>query len=291
MKRSFMALFADKYIRRVHRITKKSVVKNLANFKKNKDNYIIPKLISFPRKIECKLYNNMQVFEMPCSEVNNKIIMYIHGGGYLYNFSTYHWKFLSDMAKNGGYGFTAANYPLLPRYTYKDSHQKIIEYYKEYSTKHNMKDVVIAGDSAGGGFVLALLEQIKELNLPLPGKAILISPFVDATKVSKKLSDKDSLVDCEAALMLGKAWANGDDLMLPQISPLYGNLTGLPPIDIYVGTYDILFDQCVEVYEKLKECGNNVRLHIGEEMGHVYPLYPIPEGKKARRIMIEFIEK
>lgn len=291
MKRSFRAYLADECIKRVYRITKNTVIKDLSDFKTNKDSYIIPKWLNFPRKIETKLYNNMQVFEMPSEQNNDKNIMYIHGGGYVYNFSIYHWMFLSDIVKNSGYGFTVANYPLLPKYTYKEAYEKMLDYYKEYSNSHDMKDVVIIGDSAGGGFVLSLLQQLKDLKLELPGKAILISPFVDVTNVNEKLSDKDSMLDSETALIVGSAWADGDDLKSPKISPLYGKLDGLPPIDIYVGTYEILYDQCIQLYNKLKNCGNDVNIHIGEEMGHVYPLYPIPEGKEARKTIIEFIHK
>ena len=291
MKKDFLLWIVNNYIKRVHRITKESVAARLADFKTDKDRYIIPKWLNFPRKIEIKFYNDMQVFEMPSAKNVDKTIMYIHGGGYLYNFSVYHWMFLSDIAKKSGCGFTVANYPLLPKYTYKESHKKMIDYYKEYSNNHNMKNVIIAGDSAGGGFVLALLEQIKELNLSLPGKVILISPFVDVTKVNESLADKDSLVDCEAALILGNAWADGDSPLLPEISPLYGKLGGLPPIDIYVGTDEILFDQCIELYQKLKKCGNSVSIHVGDKMGHVYPLYPILDGKKARKSIVEFMVK
>ena len=291
MKRSLLLWLVDNYIKKVHRITKESVISDLANFKTNKDKYIIPKWLNFPRKIEFKFYNNMQVFEMASAQNDDKTIMYIHGGGYLHNFSIYHWMFLRDIVKKCGCGFTVANYPLLPKYTYQEAHKKMMDYYKEYSETHNMENVVIAGDSAGGGFVLALLEQIKDLNLPLPGKVILISPFVDVTNVNKNLADKDSLVDCEAALILGKAWSNGDNLLLPKISPLYGSLDGLPPIEIYVGTHEILFDQCIKLYQKLNKCGNDVSIHVGKNMGHVYPLYPILDGKKARKSMIEFINK
>lgn len=291
MKRSFMAGLADEYIRRAHRISEKSVIIGLSDFNTDKNVYQIPKLLSFPRKVENKLYNGMQVFEMEPENGEDKVIMYIHGGGYINNFSVFHWIFLSSITNKGGYGFTAPNYPLLPKYTYKHSHEKMLDYYREYALTHDMNNVILAGDSAGGGFALALLQQVKELHLPLPSKVILISPFVDAKGANIELAAKDALVDFNAALRLGDAWANGADYTIPQISPLYGNLEGLPPINIYVGTYEILYDECVCLYNKLINAKNDVRIYIGEKMGHDFPLYPIPEGKIARKDIMDFIGK
>lgn len=291
MKRSFLAFLADNYIRIFHRITKKSVSKKLKTEKQDKDNYHIPIGLKFPRELTCDIYDGMQVFEMlPQKEVKTTI-MYLHGGGYINNFSIYHWKFLISLAKKRGYGLTVPNYPLLPKYTYKESHQKVLSYYKEYSKKNSMENIVIAGDSAGGGFVLSLLQELKQVNLPLPKKAILISPFVDVTGANKALSKKDSLVDYEATILIERAWANNENPKLPAISPLYGDCKDLPPIEIYVGTNEILYDQCIALSEKLKQSGNDVKIHIGHQMGHDYPIYPIPEGYLAREQMIKFIEK
>lgn len=291
MGRSLLLNLADTYIRLFHRISEKSVKKGLMDYKTNKDNYILPRKLKFPRIVQCKIYNDMQVFEMPPAVGVKKTIMYIHGGGYINNFSLYHWQLLKDLSKKKGYGITAPNYPLLPKYSHKESHQKVINYYKEFCLNNDMDNIIIAGDSAGGGYVLALLQEIKQLNLPLPKKAILISPFVDTKSFNKDLIHKDSVVDYKAALLLGEAWADGVDSKSPVISPLYGDCTGLPPIQIYVGTYEVLYDQCIELYEKLKKDGNNVEIFIGEKLGHVYPLYPLSEGKKARKNMIDFIEK
>lgn len=291
MKRSFMANLADKVVCRTHKFTIEKVSKCLSDFKTNKDNYKIPFFLKFPRKMKTNMYNDMQVFEMEPKSNSKKCIMYIHGGGYITNFSIFHWRFLINLSKKTGYGITAPNYPLLPKYTYKQSHEKVIKYYKQFSKKHDMKNVVIMGDSAGGGYVLALLQEIKKAKLPLPGKAILISPFVDAINVDKTLNDMDSVVQAEGAVLAGIAWAGGDKLSLPQISPTNGDLKGLPPIDIYIGTYEVLYKQCVEVAKKLKKAGNKGTIHIGEKMSHIYPILPIPEGEKAIEEIIDFIEK
>lgn len=291
MGNRFIEWIVDKFIRRFYRITEESIEIGLQDFKTNKNKYSIPKKLKFPREIKCNKYEDMNVFEMPAKQGVDKTIMYIHGGGYINNFSPFHWRFLIDLTKKRGYGLTAPNYPLLPKYTHKKSYEKVLKYYEEFSKKNDMENVVIAGDSAGGGFVLSLVLQLKELNLPLPGKIILISPFVDVEGANKKLAKKDAMVDYSVTLLLGKAWADGEDLKSPVISPLYGDLTNLPPIEIYVGTNEVLYNECIEVYHKLKEAGVDVKINIGRNLGHVYPLYPIPKAVAARKSMIKFIEK
>jgi len=291
MERSFMSNLADIVVRKTHKFSVKTVTKQLNDFKQDKDNYRIPFFLKFPRKMKTNFYDNMKVFEMEPKENNKKHIMYIHGGGYINNFSLFHWLFLIRLSRKGGYGITAPNYPLLPKYTYKYSYKKVIKYYEEFSRKHDMKNIILMGDSAGGGFVLALLQEIKKAKLPLPGKAVMLSPFVDAINVDKTLNSKDAVVEAEAAILAGIAWSNGDNLSLPPISPTNGNLKNLPPIEIYIGTNEVLYKQCIEVYKKIKKAGNDISLHIGENMSHVYPLFPIPEGKEAIDKINAFIEK
>lgn len=291
MGRSFMANLSDIVVSKTHKFTVEKVTKHLNNFKKDKDNYKIPCFLKFPREIKTNFYDGMQVFEMEPSKNTEKHIMYIHGGGYITNFSLFHWLFLIKLSRKTGFGITAPNYPLLPKYTYKKSHEKVIKYYKEFAKNHDMNNVIIMGDSAGGGFVLALLQEIKKSNLPLPAKAVLLSPFVDVTDVDKTLNSKDSVVQAEAAVLLGIAWAGDDDFALPQISPTNGDLRDLPSIKIYIGTYEVLYKQCIEVYKKIKEAGNDVNIHVGENLCHLYPLFPTPEGKAAIEDIIKFIEK
>lgn len=291
MKISFLAWIADKFIRKRMRISEEKVYAQLRDNKTDKSTYILPKSLKFPRKIEEKRYGKLQVFEMPPAKGKTKKIMYIHGGGYVQTFSYFHWVFLIKLCKKTGCGLTAPNYPLLPRYTYKESYKEVIDYYKEYIKNNDADNIILAGDSAGGGFCFSLLQQLRNQKLPLPGKTILISPFVDVQGANKKMSKKDAMVDYMATIMLGKAWANGDDLKSYEISPLYGNLQNLPPIEIYVGTLEVLHDQCIEVYKKLKSSGNDVKLYIGKNMGHDYPLLPIPEAKKAIDDMMKFINK
>ena len=81
---------------------------------------------------------------------------------------------------------------------------------------------------------------------------------------------------------VGADWAGKLDPRDPMISPLYGDMQGLPPTDLYAGTWEILYTDIVNAYDKMKAAGVDARLHVAEKMGHVYPIWPCPEGQKAR---------
>ena len=282
--RSFTAMIVSSYLR-ANRMTVKSANEDLKD-ETDKMHYKIEDDIKFPRPVTKRMCNKMEVFESPGDGKSNLTFMYIHGGAYCHQFTKYHWKFLAEIAEQTGCAFTTPNYPLTPKYTWKEAHSMVIDYYKEFIKTHDMNKVIIGGDSAGGGFVLSLLQQVIELKLPLPIKMVLLSPYVD---IEGAVERDDSMLEINALLVFGKAWANDLPLNDPRVSPLYGNMKGLPKTCIWVGTWEILYEECIKACDKMKNSGVEVELHIGEKMGHVYPLYPIPEGENARKEIAKFI--
>ena len=77
----------------------------------------------------------------------------------------------------------------------------------------------------------------------------------------------------------------------PIVSPLYGNMQGLPPVDLFTGTWEVFYTDIAKTYNKMKAGGVDVSLHVKEKMGHVYPLWPCPEGEEARKMIAEIISK
>lgn len=284
MGRSFKARIISAYIRAI-RMTVKSATNDI-NDETDKMHYDIPSNIKFPRPVIKRMCGEMEIFEAPSDGKSELTFIYIHGGAYNHQFTPYHWKFLADIAEQTGCAFTTPNYPMTPKYTWKESHEMVMNYYKEFVQNHDMNKVIIGGDSAGGGFVLSLLQQAKTLGLPLPAKMVLISPYVDITRGVDKY---DAMIECNALLVYGKAWANGLDLQDPIVSPYYGDMKDLPKTSLWIGTWEVLYEENVKLCEKLKESGVEVEFHVGEEMGHVYPLYPISEAESARKEIVKFM--
>ena len=235
--------------------------------------------------------DGMQVFEIAATDENKPVILYIHGGGYTLGIAQTHWDLLAELSKATGCGIVMPNYPLLPNHTAIEAHTLVLKLYRELTKRIPASRIIIMGDSAGGGFSLALSEKITEQSLPLPMHIILISPWVDITGGDKSIEEYDNWPHINELHQFGLSWANGMDAHDPMVSPLYGNMQGLPPTDIFVGTWEVFYPDIVKCTEKLKEAGVNVTLHIGEELGHVYPLYPDTDGKEARRAIAEIVNR
>jgi len=249
----------------------------------------VPTGFKFPRPVREYRVEGMQVFEVAPADDSKLVLLYLHGGGYCHNFAKQHWKALAGWADEAGCGVVAPNYPLLPLRTAADAHPPVMALYRDLLGRYPADRIVIAGDSAGGGFTLALAQKIRDASIDLPRHFILIAPWVDILGGDASLQKHDNWLTVEALPKFGLDWADGIDPKDPVVSPLYGHMEGLPPTDIYAGTWDVLYTDVVKAYDKMKAAGVDVRLHVGEKMDHVYPLLPTPEGKAARKEIAEIL--
>ena len=251
----------------------------------------VPAGVMFPRPLREYRVGGMQVFEADPADDTKPILFYLHGGGYCHNFAKQHWKALAEWADDSGCGIVAPNYPLLPLHTAAEAHPPVLTLYQELLGRYPADRIVIAGDSAGGGFSLALAQEIRDAFLGLPQRLILIAPWVDILGGDASIQKHDNWLTVEALPKFGLDWAGGIDPKDPMVSPLYGNMQGLSPTDIYAGTWDVLYTDVIKAYDKMKTEGVEVRLHVGEKMDHVYPILPTPEGKVARKEIGAMLQK
>ena len=249
----------------------------------------IPEDVKFPREVTEYRVGHMQVFESPAEDDTKPILLYIHGGAYVNNFAPLHWKTMAEWAKATGCGIVTPNYPLLFRYTAKEAHQLMLQLYQQLLQRYPASRIIVAGDSAGGGFTLALAQQLKADSIDLPSHLVLISPWVDVTGGDDALQEYDTFLNNEVLRHIGADWAADLDPRDPIISPLYGDMQGLPPTDLFTGTWEVFFTDIVVAYNKMRAAGVDARIHVKEKMGHVYPLWPCPEGKAARKEIAEII--
>ncbi len=275
-----------------HSLTKSTIedYQNTKGEQSDKSTVEIPKGVEFPREVTQYRVGTMQVFEVAAQDDTKPIVLYIHGGAYVNNFSSLHWKAMAEWAEKTGCGIVAPNYPLLYRYTVKDAHPLMMQLYRQLLERFTAKRILIMGDSAGGGFTLALAQELlKSDSLDLPSRLILISPWVDVIGGDDALQDRDTFLNLEVLRLIGADWAGEYDAHDPIVSPLYGDMQGLPPTDLYTGTWETFYTDIVKTYDKMKAAGVDARLHVKEKMGHVYPIWPCPEGKKARKEIADII--
>ena len=249
----------------------------------------IPSDVVFPRMVRQYRVSGMQVFHMEAQDTTKPIVLYIHGGAYFHNFSPLHFKAMAEWATATGCGIVTPNYPLLYRFTARDAHPLMMQLYQQLIQQYSAGRLIIMGDSAGGGFTLALAQEIMGDSLDLPKRLVLISPWVDVLGGDDALQEHDTFLNAEVLRKVGADWADEKNPRNPMISPLYGDMRGLPPTDLFTGTWEILYTDIVKTFDKMKATGVDARLHVAEKMGHVYPLWPCPEGSKARKQIAEII--
>lgn len=260
------------------------------NDKTDKSHVEIPNGIEFPRDVTQYKVGHMQVFECAAEDDTRPIVLYIHGGAYFHNFNKLHWSAMAEWAETTGCGIVTPNYPLLYRYTVNDAFPLLLQLYRQLQQRFSARRIIIMGDSAGGGFGLAIAQEIaKTDSLDLPSSLILISPWVDITGGDDALQDYDTFLNAVVLRHIGADWAGRVDTRSPMVSPLYGDMQNLPPTILYTGTWEVFYTDIVKTYDKMKAAGVDVSLHVKEKLGHVFPLWPCPEGAEARKEIAEII--
>ncbi|MBR5170255.1 MAG: alpha/beta hydrolase [Muribaculaceae bacterium] len=249
----------------------------------------IPSDVKFPREMRQYRVGGMQVFHMEPQDDSKPVVLYIHGGAYFHNFTSRHWAAMAEWAATTGCGIVTPNYPLLYRYTARDAHPLMMQLYQQLLKQYSAGRLIIMGDSAGGGFTLALSQELRGDSIEQPKHLVLISPWVDVLGGDDALQDKDTFLNAEVLRLVGADWAGEMDPRDPMISPLYGDMHELPPTDLFTGTWEIFYTDIVKACDKMKAAGVDARLHVAEKMGHVYPIWPCPEGKKARQEIADII--
>ncbi len=229
----------------------------------------------------------------PKTDPDVKHIIYLHGGSYMNNFLAPHWMFMDSIVDNTHAAVIAPDYPLAPEYHAKYVFKMLLKLYTDLIKRIGAENVTIMGDSAGGGMTLALAQLLSEKKIEQPEQLILLSPCVDVTLTNpaiRKLDDDDPILNIPAILEAGKSYAGTLGTKHYLVSPIYGKLTGLAPISLYVGTHDIMAADCRKLHKMAKKLKIPFDYNEYEGMVHVGMLYPTPEGGDVRDDIMDDIE-
>ena len=246
-----------------------------------------------PKRIKTRYteYISGGIFYANEETLSKYIVFYMQGGGYLHDFSPFHWRFLEMLVRETDATVIAPAYKLVPYGTWKEAFDLIIPEYKEYAEANPGKKIILMGDSAGGGLALALAEQIRSDGIRMPDELILLSPWVDASMENPAVTayeDEDPWLSVPWLKVCGRYWAGDKDPHDCQISPINGDLNGLGNITVFSGTREVFYPDLMKFYDLIKENRTN-ELIVGKEMMHVYPLMPIPEAKPACNLIFRKI--
>ncbi|MGA3014619.1 MAG: alpha/beta hydrolase [Bacteroidales bacterium] len=225
-----------------------------------------------------------------------KLILYVHGGGYVSGSCSDHRGFVSKFAKDTGITNLLYEYRLAPESPFPAALEDSVKIYKWIlATGFKPENILIAGESAGGGLCLALLLALKERHIALPVAGVAISPWTDLTcsSDSYRTKNKVSLAPLNSWTVFSRHYVGNDQATNPFISPLFGDLKGLPPILINSGEADELFEDGEKFFLKAKREGVNIIFRPGPGMVHCYPLLAplFNEATVAMGEIVDFIKR
>lgn len=237
----------------------------------------VPKEIEKNCKITTEQFMGRNIFIITPKnkEKTNIKILYFHGGSYVAEATRKHWKFIEQLANDTGATVILPDYPLTPKYTYKDVFKMVVPLYKEIIEKVDTKNLILMGDSAGAGLGLALEEKIGQENLEMPAKTILISPWLDVRLTNPKIDEvqkNDKYLNKDTLKIAGVAYAGEDGIDNYLVNPIDGELSKLKNIIILTGTYDILNPDVHKLKEKAEKenVGNEITIKEYEQANHIW---------------------
>ena len=229
--------------------------------------------------------------------VDERVIYYLHGGGYIMGSINTHREMISRLSRAAGGRALAIDYRLAPENPFPAAVEDSTDAYRWLlSTGVDPARLVIAGESAGGGLTVATLVALRDAGDALPAAAVCLSPWVDLECLGESMTTKaevDPMVHREDILELAEAYLGDTHPRTPLAAPLYADLRGLPPLLIQVGTAEVLLDDSTRLAERARSAGVDVILEPWDDMFHMWHFFAamLPEGQQAIDRIGEFIRK
>ena len=227
----------------------------------------------------------------PQGEPTEKVVFYLHGGAYNVGPLIAQWVRMRELVEAAGCRVALLDYPMAPEYTCERTMEVTQAAFERLAVTFGAENLVVIGDSAGGGLALAIAMERKKRGLSLPSSLILISPWLDVSMSNPRIPDyeaRDLSLDPLGLRVQGdfyRADLPGDH---PWVSPKYGDMSGLPPIDLFIGMNEIFFPDCEEFYLKNRQA--DITFYPYEGMQHDWVMMPIPEGEQAMQQIISRLQ-
>ena len=210
----------------------------------------------------------------PPSAEPGRVVLYLHGGGYVIGSPRSHRHLAAAIAGAAGASALLLDYRLAPEHPFPAAVEDATAAYRWLLDQATAPErIVIAGDSAGGGLTVATLLALREARVPLPAGGVCISPWVDLTCSGASYgtkADADPIVGRSGVEEMARAYLGATPPRTPLASPLFADLRGLPPLLIHVGSDEVLLDDAVQLAERAKAAGVDATLEIYDRMIHVW---------------------
>jgi acetyl esterase/lipase len=288
---SFLARATRLFIRQ---IVKRQLGPKVSFISQRKRLDALQRIVPMPngvKETECQLGNIPARSYTPA--MDSGAILYLHGGAYIIGSLISHRELVARISRQTEYKGYLIDYRLAPESLFPAAVEDALEAYIALLAEH--QNIVIMGDSAGGGLALALMQAIRTGEYAEPAALVLLSPWTDLTcsgNSIKRCANLDPMLNVEWLRASAKLYAGEESLSHPQISPLFSDFSEFPRTLIQVGTDEILLDDARRVASAIEQAGNDVVLQEFNHMWHVFQIHGsyMPESRDAIRAIDHFLK-
>jgi acetyl esterase/lipase len=226
----------------------------------------------------------------------SRLVIYYHGGGFLFGSPRSHRTIATHLAKAGGATVLSVDYRLAPEHPAPTAHDDSVAAYRwALDAGYAPSRIALTGDSAGGNLALATAVWARDAGLALPSSIALMSPALDlAGDLESHRTNADApLVNRQLADLFTAVYVGPGDPRSPSVTPLNSNLANLPPVLVHVGSWELLFDDSVTVVERIQAAGGRAELKVWEGMCHSWQLFApmLEEGMASIEETGDFVRR
>jgi epsilon-lactone hydrolase len=248
-------------------------------------------------------YTQVQIADLRAAWANvigttsEQVILYWHGGAYVMGSMLSYRPQQARVARFTGARILLVDYRLAPEHPFPAAIEDACTSYR-WLLEHNTKpeQIILMGDSAGGGLSVALILALRTEGLPLPAAVVCLSPWFDLACTGDSLRTRakaDLFLTPQELQQAATAYLGTTDPYTPLASPLYADLRGLPPLFLQIGTNDILLDDSLRLAERARKAGVQVELEVWQHMPHVWQMAGrlLPEARQAMQHIQHFVHR
>jgi acetyl esterase/lipase len=224
---------------------------------------------------------------------SRKLLLYLHGGAFIYPPVFFHWRFLHDLALRTHCDALLPVYPKSPEYDCEYSVKTLLEYYQSISESNQYDEIHLVGDSAGACLCLVVAQEAHKNGWQKPLTTTLLSPCVDLSHTKeaamRALQDKDTMLQLDRVITLNAIWQGNLPAKHPWVSPVFGDFSGVDNLYVYYGSDEILQPDDLFLKETYEKAGKTGHFYEYEGMFHTFAMFPIPEGFRALKEIVNEI--
>ena len=253
-----------------------------------------PRLLDRRARVTVRRHDGWPVYDLtPRRGTPVRHVLYLHGGAYIHEIDVFHWLMLSGFVKHAPARCVVPIYPLGTALGAAGTVAGATAIARDMIDDAGTDQVVLMGDSAGGGMALAVAQALRDEGRTAH-RVVLIAPWLDVDvdqPAQRAIEPRDAMLAIPGLAESGRVYAGDLPIDDPRVSPIHGDPRGLPPITIFVGTDDLLNPDSHRLHALCADAGVPCELIEAPQMQHDYPLFPIPEGRAARRRIVELLRR